>query len=159
MNASSRRNALKALAVGVPAVWAKPVVETVILPAHAILSGFTSSDSISGLGQNIGSSADCDNYELLVSNASPSDRIAVAVNCLGGTLDPSFELISPAPDNTVYSDNDSGAPCNAGNSSLINSVQAVNGSWDLTVCGENGTTGDYEVVAYATGNAIVELDP
>ena len=30
-----RRNALKALAVGTPVVWAKPVVDSVILPAHA----------------------------------------------------------------------------------------------------------------------------
>jgi hypothetical protein len=31
----SRRNVLKGLAVTVPAVWATPIVESVILPAHA----------------------------------------------------------------------------------------------------------------------------
>jgi hypothetical protein len=35
MNEKSRRNILKGLAVGTPMVWAKPVVESVMLPAHA----------------------------------------------------------------------------------------------------------------------------
>ena len=39
MDKKSRRNALKALAVGAPVVWAKPVVDSVALPAHASLSG------------------------------------------------------------------------------------------------------------------------
>jgi hypothetical protein len=35
MDKKDRRKALKALAVGAPAVWAKPVVDSVVLPAHA----------------------------------------------------------------------------------------------------------------------------
>ena len=35
MNKNSRRSVLKGLAVGTPAVWAKPIVDSVILPAHA----------------------------------------------------------------------------------------------------------------------------
>ena len=35
MKKNDRRKALKALAVGAPAVWAKPVVDGVVLPAHA----------------------------------------------------------------------------------------------------------------------------
>ena len=35
MNRKNRRKALKALAVGAPIVWAKPVVDSVVLPAHA----------------------------------------------------------------------------------------------------------------------------
>lgn len=35
MGNNNRRKALKALAVGAPAVWAKPVVDSVVLPAHA----------------------------------------------------------------------------------------------------------------------------
>ncbi len=35
MNKKSRRNVVKGLAITVPVVWAKPVVETVIFPAHA----------------------------------------------------------------------------------------------------------------------------
>jgi hypothetical protein len=35
MTKESRRNVLKGLAVTVPAVWATPVVESIILPAHA----------------------------------------------------------------------------------------------------------------------------
>ena len=31
----SRRNTLKALVMGAPAIWAKPVVDGVVLPAHA----------------------------------------------------------------------------------------------------------------------------
>jgi hypothetical protein len=38
MNKKSRRNVLKGLAVGVPATWAKPVVDSVVLPAHANVS-------------------------------------------------------------------------------------------------------------------------
>jgi hypothetical protein len=39
MNKNSRRKVLKALAVGAPAVWAKPAVNSVVLPAHAETSG------------------------------------------------------------------------------------------------------------------------
>ena len=35
MAQESRRKVLKGLAVTVPAVWATPVVESIILPAHA----------------------------------------------------------------------------------------------------------------------------
>lgn len=35
MSKQSRRKALKALAVGAPVTWANPVVESVVLPAHA----------------------------------------------------------------------------------------------------------------------------
>ena len=35
MNKESRRKLLKGLALGVPAVWAKPIVDSVLLPAHA----------------------------------------------------------------------------------------------------------------------------
>ena len=35
MNNKTRRAAVKALTVGVPAVWAKPVVESAVLPSHA----------------------------------------------------------------------------------------------------------------------------
>ena len=35
MSMKARRNILKGLAVGFPAVWAKPVVESIVLPAHA----------------------------------------------------------------------------------------------------------------------------
>ncbi len=35
MTQESRRKVLKGLAVTVPAVWATPVVESIILPAHA----------------------------------------------------------------------------------------------------------------------------
>ncbi len=38
MKKQSRRNILKGLAVGTPAVWAKPVVDSVVLPAHAATS-------------------------------------------------------------------------------------------------------------------------
>ncbi|MDA9983328.1 hypothetical protein N9H39_11535 [Gammaproteobacteria bacterium] len=38
MTKESRRNVLKGLAVTVPAVWATPVVESIILPAHAGIS-------------------------------------------------------------------------------------------------------------------------
>ena len=38
MNKKSRRNVLKGLAVGAPIVWAKPVVDSVLLPAHALSS-------------------------------------------------------------------------------------------------------------------------
>ena len=34
-NAKTRRKALKAVAVGAPIVWCKPVVEGIVLPAHA----------------------------------------------------------------------------------------------------------------------------
>ena len=39
MKVDKRRKALKALAIGAPAVWAKPVVDSVLLPAHADASG------------------------------------------------------------------------------------------------------------------------
>ena len=39
MNKNNRRKALKALAVTAPAVWAKPVVDTVVLPAHGAMTG------------------------------------------------------------------------------------------------------------------------
>ena len=39
MKDDNRRKALKALAIGAPAVWAKPVVDSVMLPAHASTSG------------------------------------------------------------------------------------------------------------------------
>ena len=39
MNKKSRRKALKALAAAAPVVWAKPVVDSVVLPAHAEVSG------------------------------------------------------------------------------------------------------------------------
>ena len=35
MTKKSRRKALKGLAISVPAVWAKPVLDSVVLPAHA----------------------------------------------------------------------------------------------------------------------------
>ena len=38
MDKKARRNALKALAVGAPAIWAKPVVDSVVIPAHAVTS-------------------------------------------------------------------------------------------------------------------------
>ena len=34
----NRRKALKAIAVSAPAVWAKPVVDSIVLPAHAATS-------------------------------------------------------------------------------------------------------------------------
>ena len=39
MTDKNRRKGLKALAVTAPAVWAKPVVDSVLLPAHASTSG------------------------------------------------------------------------------------------------------------------------
>ena len=39
MNKKSRRNVLKGFAVSLPAAWAVPVVESVVLPAHAGVSG------------------------------------------------------------------------------------------------------------------------
>ncbi len=39
MNKKSRRNILKGLAVGAPAVWAKPVVDSIVLPAHGATTG------------------------------------------------------------------------------------------------------------------------
>jgi hypothetical protein len=41
MSKPTRRNLLKGLAVGAPAVWARPVVDSVLLPVHA---GTTSPD-------------------------------------------------------------------------------------------------------------------
>ena len=38
MDKKSRRNAIKALAVGAPAVWAKPVVDSLLLPAHGAMT-------------------------------------------------------------------------------------------------------------------------
>ena len=38
MKDDNRRKALKVLAVGAPAVWAKPVVDSVALPAHGATS-------------------------------------------------------------------------------------------------------------------------
>ena len=38
MSEKNRRKALKALAVGAPAIWAKPVVDSVVIPAHAVTS-------------------------------------------------------------------------------------------------------------------------
>ena len=38
MTEKSRRKVLKGLAVTLPAIWATPVVESVILPAHAAAS-------------------------------------------------------------------------------------------------------------------------
>lgn len=35
MNKKSRRIVLKGFAIGAPAVWAKPIVDSVVLPAHA----------------------------------------------------------------------------------------------------------------------------
>ncbi len=35
MNKKSRRKVLKGLAIGLPATWATPVVESILLPAHA----------------------------------------------------------------------------------------------------------------------------
>ena len=35
MKDDKRRKALKALAIGAPAMWTKPVVDSVVLPAHA----------------------------------------------------------------------------------------------------------------------------
>ena len=41
MNMQPRRNILKGLAVGVPVIWTKPIVDFVLLPAHAQSSGFS----------------------------------------------------------------------------------------------------------------------
>ena len=39
MNKRLRRNVLKGLVASVPAMWTKPIVDNVVLPAHAITSG------------------------------------------------------------------------------------------------------------------------
>ncbi len=44
MNKKSRRNILKGLAVGIPTSWAKPIVDSVVLPAHAMTSCFPFTD-------------------------------------------------------------------------------------------------------------------
>ena len=38
MSDGNRRNALKTIAITAPVVWAKPAVDSVILPAHAVIS-------------------------------------------------------------------------------------------------------------------------
>ena len=38
MSKEKRRKVLKSLAVGAPVVWAKPVVDSVLLPAHGAMS-------------------------------------------------------------------------------------------------------------------------
>ena len=39
MKNDKRRKALKALAIGAPAAWAKPVVDSMVLPVHAAMTG------------------------------------------------------------------------------------------------------------------------
>ena len=46
MNNKLRRNVLKGLAVGTPAVWVKPIVDTAVLPAHAQSSAICVAGSI-----------------------------------------------------------------------------------------------------------------
>jgi hypothetical protein len=43
MSKKSRREVLKGIAVGAPVVWAKPVVDSVVLPVHADTSPQTGS--------------------------------------------------------------------------------------------------------------------
>ena len=48
MKEKNRRQALKVLAVGAPAVWAKPIVDSIVLPVHAETS------CVGGCYQDIG---------------------------------------------------------------------------------------------------------
>jgi hypothetical protein len=59
MNKKSRRNILKGLAVTTPAVWASPVVESVVLPSHAQTSGSDNSDDICPTLTISGFTVDC----------------------------------------------------------------------------------------------------
>ena len=70
MNNRNRRNALKLLAVGAPAAWSKPVVDSVVLPVHATLS-----------------------FTLTCTKQPQSDSANVPANCPAD----SFATISPAP--------------------------------------------------------------
>lgn len=84
MSKKNRRKALKMLAVGAPAVWAKPIVNSVALPAHA------------GLTQQ--ATAECDETQVSGGNEPVTRTIEMGQN--SGNFDFTYQMLG-VPDQMI----------------------------------------------------------
>lgn len=132
----------------VPSSWLKPIVSSVVLPAHAQ----TSSQLIS-LNGSLDVTGQEDNFQFRINNCDPADVITISLICSDGTLDPVVEAVDP--NGTEFFDDDGGAACDNFSSSLIMEVPAVNGDWAVTARGFGGDTGPYTLELTVTGNCNI----
>jgi len=158
----SRRRLLTTLASGgvaagamaIPTKWARPVVDSVVLPAHARSSPGCVGQGGQTLTLNGNLAPDQqDPFSFCISGAGPNDTVQIDLICSDGTLDPVLEVTNP--DGVDYFDDDSGAPCDAFNSSQIGPIPAVNGLWTGIARGFAGDSGPYTLIVTVSGSAML----